>query len=164
MGPEEGHKDCQSDHLSCEERLRELSLLGLEKKAPGRSHCSLSVLEKRDYKQNMDRLFTWSDNDRAGRNVFKLKEGRFGLDIGKKFFTQRVVRHWHRLPREAVNVPSLEKVTQKSCGCPIPIDAQGQVGWGTGQPDLVRGNQPTTGCWSWVIFKVPSNLSHSMIL
>ena len=29
------------------------------------------------------------------------------MDIRKKFFTQRVVTHWDRLPKEAVDAPSL---------------------------------------------------------
>ena len=28
----------------------------------------------------------------------------------KKSFTQRMVRHWHRLPREAVEAPSPEEI------------------------------------------------------
>ena len=50
------------------------------------------------------------------KNSLKLEEGRFSLDIRKKFFTVRVVRHWNRLPREAVDDPSLEVLKTRQDG------------------------------------------------
>ena len=47
-------------------------------------------------------------SDRTRGNHFKLTGVKFQLYTRKKVFTVRMVRHWNRLPREAVAAPSLE--------------------------------------------------------
>ena len=66
------------------------------------------------------------EGDRTMGTGFKLRQGSFSLDIRRKFSTQRVVMHWNRLPKEAVDAPSLEAFKAK-------------LGCGSGQPGLVVG-------------------------
>jgi len=75
-------------------------------------------------------------SDRTGGNGCKLKEGRFILDIRKKFFPMRVVKHWSRLPREAVAVPSLAVFKARLDG------ALSTLGWGEMSLLMAGGLEP----------------------
>ena len=96
------------EHLSYEDRLRELGLFSLEKRRLQGGLIAAFQYIKGAYKKGAERLSTRACSDRRRGEGFKLKEGRFRLAIGKKCFTVRVLRHWNGLPRDAVDAPSLE--------------------------------------------------------
>ena len=99
-------------------------MFSLEKR---RLRCDLTAVFqylKRAYKQEGSQIFTRVDNGRTRGNGFKLREGRFRLDVRGKFFTMRVVRCWNSCPERLwMPRPSLEVFKARWDG------ALGSLGW-----------------------------------
>ena len=81
------------EHLSYEDRLRELRLFSLEKRRLQGDLIVAFQYMKRAYGKAGEGFFTTACSYRTRGNGFKLEEGGFRLDIRKKFLAVRVVRH-----------------------------------------------------------------------
>lgn len=168
VGPEEATKMIRG-YLWCADRLTELGLSSLEKE---KLQKDLRISEG-GYRSNGEGLVTKAQSNRTRDNIFKLEEAQFTLEIRRWFSPMRVMRHWKKLPREAVKASSLkcsDGATYSSRRCPWPWGGGVRTRWSfksiltilwlcdiCGPDEIAAYHHPDSLSWSRHVLLLSSN-------
>ena len=90
-----------------EERLKKLNLFSLEKRRLRGDLIQVFKYLNRFNNVDHGNMLELHTNQRTRNNGRPLKEKRCHTDIGRRFFSNRVVRHWNKLPAEVVNAKTI---------------------------------------------------------
>ena len=94
------------EHLPYEERLSDLGLFSLGKRRLRGDLISIYKYLKGGGRQKDEaRLFPVVCTVRIRSIGLKLEHRKFCINMNKNFLTVRVMEHWNRLPREALDSP-----------------------------------------------------------
>ena len=95
------------NNIPYERRLKLLNLHSLERRRIRGDMIEVFKWQKGYNKGDVDKIIKVSEQTRTRNNGFKLEKVRFQREIGRHWFSNRVVDYWNGLSGQIVSVESL---------------------------------------------------------